>query len=240
VFKVLIVDDEERIRNGLTTIIDWEAHGFTVCGSAGNGREGIERAKEEKPDLMLVDIRMPGIDGIQMIERLQEEGIFCRYLILSGAKDFEYAQRAIDLRVAAYLLKPVSRDELSERVRALFSDAGKTAADERAADAAEVVKRVKEYMSKHFDKPLLLNVIADEMHYSAPYLGRIFKKITGGSFHGFLEELRMEKAKEFLRDGHKVYVVSQMSGYGDVDYFADKFKAYTGMTPSAYRDENRV
>ena len=236
-YKVLIVDDEERIRTGLTTIIDWEAHGYVICGTAENGLVGIEKAKEVKPDLILVDICMPGIDGIQMIEFLQDEGFLCQFIILSGVKDFEYARRAIDLRAAAYLLKPVSKSELSKKVSELviLIKNGGDSEDYSCADPDDVVRQIKNYINVNYGNSLLLNIIAEELHYSAPYLGRLFKKKTGMSFHMYLEQLRMEKAKILLEEGHKVYLVSHMCGYKNVDYFTNKFKAYTGLTPTKYK-----
>ncbi|MBD3920263.1 response regulator transcription factor [Paenibacillus sp. PR3] len=113
-YKVLIVDDEPSIREGMTTLIEWEDYGFEVCGTAANGREALAKADELEPDLMLVDIRMPGINGLELIERIREKGGDCHFLILSGYSDFDYAKKAIGFRVDGYLLKPVDEKELCE------------------------------------------------------------------------------------------------------------------------------
>lgn len=113
-YKVLIVDDEPSIREGMTTLIEWESFGFEVCGTAANGREALAKADELEPDLMLVDIRMPGINGLELIERIREKGSDCHFLILSGYSDFDYAKKAIGFRVDGYLLKPVDEKELCE------------------------------------------------------------------------------------------------------------------------------
>ncbi|PWV88443.1 two-component system response regulator YesN [Paenibacillus cellulosilyticus] len=113
-YKVLIVDDEPSIREGMTTLIEWESFGFEVCGTAANGREALAKADELQPDLMLVDIRMPGINGLELIERIREKGSDCHFLILSGYSDFDYAKKAIGFRVDGYLLKPVDEKELCE------------------------------------------------------------------------------------------------------------------------------
>jgi len=113
-YKVLIVDDEPSIREGMTTLIEWEDFGFEVCGTAANGREALAKADELEPDLMLVDIRMPGINGLELIERIRETGSDCHFLILSGYSDFDYAKKAIGFRVDGYLLKPVDEKELCE------------------------------------------------------------------------------------------------------------------------------
>lgn len=113
-YKVLIVDDEPSIREGMTTLIEWEEYGFEVCGTAANGREALAKADELEPDLMLVDIRMPGINGLELIERIREKGSDCHFLILSGFSDFDYAKKAIGFRVDGYLLKPVDEKELCD------------------------------------------------------------------------------------------------------------------------------
>jgi len=113
-YRVLIVDDEPSIREGMTTLIEWELYGFEVCGTAANGREALAKADELQPDLMLVDIRMPGINGLELIERIREKDSICHFLILSGYSDFDYAKKAIGFRVDGYLLKPVDEKELCE------------------------------------------------------------------------------------------------------------------------------
>jgi Response regulator containing CheY-like receiver domain and AraC-type DNA-binding domain len=232
-YKVLIVDDEERIRKGLEMIIDWNAFGFTVCASAENGRAGIAKAKELSPNLIIADLRMPGINGIQMIRQLRSDGFQCHFIILSGVADFQYAQEAIELNVATYLLKPINEEELTKKIMQLFplseTDPGLD------TTALDIIKEILNYVNTNYHHPIKLNAIAETYHYSTPYLGRVFKKATGETFHGYLERVRMEKAKELLNKGHKVYVAAKMVGYSHVDYFADKFKAYTGVSPNEYK-----
>ena len=119
--KVLIVDDEERIRKGLQTIIDWNSYGYEVCGIADNGRNGINEVKRLQPDLVVVDIKMPGIDGLTMIRNLRNEGIHCYYIILTGFKEFDYAREAIELEVNSFLIKPVNETQLVEKITKLAS-----------------------------------------------------------------------------------------------------------------------
>ncbi|MFD0693662.1 response regulator [Paenibacillus sp. GCM10027628] len=110
-YKVVLVDDEKAIRQGLKAIVDWRRHGFEVIGEAGNGREALLRHQELKPDLMIMDVRMPGMDGLQVIEEIRKNDKECQFIILSGHADFSYAKRAISWGVNAYLLKPVDTDE---------------------------------------------------------------------------------------------------------------------------------
>ncbi|WP_438431647.1 response regulator [Gorillibacterium sp. sgz500922] len=120
-YKVMIVDDEPAIRSGLASLIDWNTLGFEVTGTAANGREALERYREAAVDLMVVDIRMPGMDGLQLIQEIRRQGGSCHFLILSGYSDFNYAKEAIGLGVDGYILKPVDEEEMAEELRRIGS-----------------------------------------------------------------------------------------------------------------------
>ncbi|KQX51495.1 response regulator transcription factor [Paenibacillus sp. Root444D2] len=111
-YKVLIVDDEPMIRAGLQTLIDWEHYGFQVVGDAMNGREAMSKYAELGPHLIIIDIRMPVMDGLQVIEEIRKTDASCRFLILTGYADFDYAKRAIVGQVDGYVLKPVDEEEI--------------------------------------------------------------------------------------------------------------------------------
>ncbi|ASA24191.1 response regulator transcription factor [Paenibacillus donghaensis] len=110
--KVLIVDDEPKLREGLRSLIPWEEHGYTVVATAANGLQALEKYHTHHPELMVVDIRMPGMDGLELIGELRKEDSACHVLILSGHADFEYAKQAITYRIDGYLLKPVDEEEM--------------------------------------------------------------------------------------------------------------------------------
>lgn len=111
-YRLLIADDEELVRRGLTALIEREAPATTVVGVAVDGLEALEMARRCNPDVVLTDIRMPGLDGLDLIARLRELAPPPRCIILSGYNEFDYARRAVGLGVADYLLKPVDPDEL--------------------------------------------------------------------------------------------------------------------------------
>ncbi|WP_160723113.1 response regulator transcription factor [Bacillus sp. USDA818B3_A] len=113
-YRVLIVDDEPLIRDGLTSLIPWSDHGFQVVDTAVDGHDALQKLKTHSIDLVIIDIRMPGMDGIQLIETIRQTNADIRFIILSGYADFEYAQKAIRNHVTGYLLKPIDEDELIE------------------------------------------------------------------------------------------------------------------------------
>lgn len=114
--KVLIIDDEPYVREGLKYIIDWKANGFEVCGEASNGDEGYDRILELKPDVILLDIQMPGRQGLDILKDIRNKGVNGKFIIISGYSNFDYAKKAIRYGVKDYLLKPIEEEELLEIV----------------------------------------------------------------------------------------------------------------------------
>ncbi|QLG38428.1 response regulator transcription factor [Paenibacillus sp. E222] len=138
-YKVLLVDDEPSIREGLTTIIDWEKYGFQVFGTAASGREAITRFEELEPDLTIIDIRMPGMTGLDVIEEVRQHHPGSHFLILSGYADFDYAKKAISFGVDGYLLKPVDEEEIIselERISVMLTRERETLARHAGEDTA--------------------------------------------------------------------------------------------------------
>lgn len=112
--KVLIVDDEAMIREGLRYVIDWHTYGFEIVGTAENGEVGLEKIERYQPDVVIADIKMPGKNGLEMINAALEKQLSFYPVILSGYSDFDYARQAIQLGAVNYLLKPVNEEELIE------------------------------------------------------------------------------------------------------------------------------
>ncbi|WP_066195601.1 response regulator transcription factor [Gracilibacillus timonensis] len=110
--KVLFIDDEPFIREGMASVIDWEKYGYQVIGSAENGKIGLQKIRAYRPDLVFVDIQMPGLSGIEVVSQANKEGISSKFVVLSGHSDFSYAQQSIRLGMESYLLKPVDEEEL--------------------------------------------------------------------------------------------------------------------------------
>lgn len=118
---VLIVDDEANIREGLKSIIDWENMGFTVCGEAGNGEDALKAVLQKNPSLVLIDIRMPKLSGLEVIEQARTQGFEGTFLILSGYSDFQYAKTAMKFGVQYYLTKPIDEEELESAVKEVYA-----------------------------------------------------------------------------------------------------------------------
>lgn len=121
-YRVLVVDDEPMIREGLCALIEWEEYGYEVADTAANGQEAVEKCSGLQPDLIIIDIRMPGMNGMEAIATIRERGFRQHVLILSGYADFNYARQAITLRTDGYLLKPVDEEELTANLLRLRAE----------------------------------------------------------------------------------------------------------------------
>lgn len=140
-YKVLLVDDEPFIREGLRAIIDWEKFGFSVAGDAAGAAEALAKHGQTSPGLMVVDIKMPGMNGLQLIEEIRKKDAECRFIILSGYGEFEYAKQAIANGVSGYILKPVDEQELVSLVGRVKEELEGQEAAERAGRQAQAGRR---------------------------------------------------------------------------------------------------
>ncbi len=111
-YKVMFIDDEPIIREGMRHVIDWEALSFSIEGDYGHAREGLKAIVKHQPDVVFVDIKMPGMTGLELVTEAKREGYEGHFIILSGYSNFDYAKASIKLGVDAYLLKPIDEDEL--------------------------------------------------------------------------------------------------------------------------------
>lgn len=132
-FKLLICDDEQPIRSGLAKIIDWRKLGFELCGEAEDGNEALKKILKLKPDLVMLDIRMPGLSGVEVLKETYKKNLSAEkrphFLILSGFSEFEYAQQAMNYGATGYFVKPVDEDLLEEKVREIAARLNKARDD---------------------------------------------------------------------------------------------------------------
>jgi two-component system, response regulator YesN len=261
VYRVIIVEDSDWIRKGLEFTVPWRDYGFTVVGTAANGREGYELAARLEPDLALVDVKMPVMDGLAMMELLRDEGRRSpEFIVVSGYADFSLARRAILLGARDYLLKPVSdedlagvlkrmsatlaRNESARRLEAVFEaqsfDPDFVAFFRRLLDESirkdDLVGYAARRIEERFDTDIALGDVAAELEVSESTLGRRMKQVTGCTFVEYATMVRVRKALEMLADpACRVSEVACKVGISDARYFSALFKRYTGFTPSRFR-----
>lgn len=245
--KVLVVEDEEMIRKGIILTVDWTSLNCIVVGEATNGEEGLEAARRLAPDLIITDLKMPKMDGIEMLRRLRNEGCGANVIILTAYDIFPYVQSALRLGAVDYLLKPYHDGDLEKAILQLQDRAATWQADARLSevprkgDKSRYVQEAMEYIHAHYNDPdISIGAIAQSLNISEGYLSHTFKKETDNTLLSYLTRCRISKAMELLKDCRvKVYEVAEMVGYRDIAYFSTTFKKYCGISPSEYQTGKR-
>lgn len=241
-YKMIVADDEQIIRESICEIIDWKSLDIEIVGCCKNGLEVLDSVIDEYPDIVMTDIVMPGLSGLELIGRMQELDKNIQFIILSGYKEFEYAQKAMQLNIMHYLLKPINEEEVIaavEEVKTKCRKAMQRKPPFHNKVGTDTVKKVKDYVISNLSNPdLSLKWIAENVLFmNVDYLSRQFADETGEKFSAFLNATRMNRAKELLteNDYGKVYIVAEMVGCGqNPQYFSQVFKKYIGLTPSRY------
>ncbi|WP_332258757.1 response regulator [Paenibacillus sp. J14] len=154
-YKLILADDEEDVREGLLSLIDWEGLGYVVQETAENGKEAVELVEKHAPDVVVTDIQMPFMNGLQLSEWIRERYPATKIIILTGYEEFEYAQKAIRLGIDEYVLKPFSAGELAEILRKV-----KLQLDEEVA-AKENVQLLTEHYRKNL--PILQSLFLSSL-----------------------------------------------------------------------------
>jgi two-component system response regulator YesN len=246
VYRLLIADDEEMIRTGLSETIDWRALGFRVVGTVANGISALDFMDHEPVDVLLADIRMPRLSGLELARQLKGNGSSVKVVILSGYDSFPYAREAIDHGVFSYILKPCKTAELQDvfrRLKAVFDkdrhdlDPTQLHAGEGPIQPKHSVAMVLNLIERCYADDITLDDAAAIAGLSSSYLSRLFKEEMGTNFKDYLTTYRLERAKAGLRDPRrKIYEVAEEVGFRDQRYFSEVFKKRFGYSPLEYRD----
>lgn len=243
--SVLIADDETTVRQYLAAVIRRENLPVHTLLEADNGITALTVALEATPDLVFLDIRMPGQDGLETAKQLMREGFPGKVVIISAYSEFDYAQRALRAGATDYLLKPVKPADFTEIILSVAQDASVPAtlplADAPSASLAgtrqpAMVRSVLNHISGHLSAPLRLEDIAKAVHVSPWHLSRTFKRLTGKSIADSVRETRIERAKEILlTTDFSVTEIAGMVGFENAGYFATCFKQMAGASPTEFR-----
>ena len=240
-YRVVLIDDEKRIVEGLRKVVRWEDFGCQVAGDAGDAVSGAALIRDIRPDILFTDIRMPGDDGLTMLAGLRSEFSDMQVVVLTGYREFNYAQEAIRLGVTRFLLKPSKLDEIYDALRTATERLGaqSSSADNRESRYAQshIVNHAIEYMETHFADKLTLQEVADSCYVSQWHLSKLLNKQTNGTFYDALNEIRVREAIRLLADPKlRVGDIGAMVGYQDSAHFARVFKKFTGMSANEYRN----
>ncbi|MEK3885603.1 response regulator [Paenibacillus sp. PL2-23] len=253
--KIMVVEDEKLTRNGIMrTLKDWDEH--ILCQASPNGLDAMQRLGDFDADIIITDIRMPGMDGLELIRQLKDSTFDPVCIVLTGYADFEYAKEALRNGASDYLLKPIDPDKLIQSI----DEASKLVHERKTitllrgnpnlmqylqSESGEIrnewIREALAYMTKNMAvSGLTLKEVADHVHMSPSYLSALFKQEVGTNFLDYLTEMRMKKARELLLFGPmKVYEIAEAVGYASTKYFVKVFHDREGITPKRFRDQNQ-
>lgn len=282
-FSMVLLDDERIVLQGIQKLCQKEDVGFEIRGVFVDPLKALDALPQLRPQLIITDVRMPRMDGLEFSGRAKELLPETEIVILSGYSDFTYAQTAMKLGVSDYLLKPIRKagfldmlHRMYERIEAKNAQAayyqvldeyargvvneeemkhtvsslpnGDNAsnayavsrpgmmADRAQATAPRIVQDAVIYINRHYNEPISVAGIAEQINVSKSYLCDQFKKEQGVTIVNYITGLRVEKAKELLLfTNMKMYEISVEVGYNDYTYFSQIFKRCTGYTLSEYR-----
>lgn len=260
-YRMLIADDELIERMVLRKTLQKYLGDICDIYEAENGREALEIYEKQKIQIAILDVEMPGIDGIEAAQKIREQDADCCIIFLTAFDEFSYAKKAITVRALDYLLKPYQEEELltvldeairltekrneNTRTQAAFEvpKAPEDILDEDISDTGQarirqVTQIVREYIRQHYMEDISMQDVARMMNYSEAYFCKLFKQCFSCNFTAYLAQFRMEEAKKLLSEPMvNVKDVGEAVGYLDSNYFAKVFKRYTGNSPTEYRAE---
>lgn len=240
-YKLILCEDDYQIRHGLERFFPWKQVGFELCACFENGRQALEYLRYTSVDVVLTDIRMPVMDGLELAHAINEEKIDACVVILSAYRDFEYARQAMQLGLRHYMVKSTKFDELLSVFEGLRDELDLRTADRGACAPApsahgdKTMEKLYQYIHDHIATASLQNA-ATYISYSPVYLSRFFKEKTGMNFIDYLIQCKMELAAQMLGErGFSIVSTSEIVGYSNEKNFARAFKKYHDVSPGEYQ-----
>lgn len=246
--RVVVVEDEYYVRKGIINSFDWNELECEVVGEAQNGKKGAVIIEELRPDVVVTDIEMPVMSGIEMVKLLKNKQIEAGYIFLTAHQKFTYVHSALKLEAVDYLLKPFRYEELKqslEKVREKLTG-NSVPVDDRTELEKEIraknnyVKEAISYVRDNYGKDISNITAANHLDINSAYFCRLFKKETGYTFGQYLTHYRVHIAAGLLTNFDiRVAEAAEQVGYADSNYFSQIFKKIMGMTPKEYQTEKK-
>lgn len=242
-YKIVIIDDEPIIVEGLVRTMPWDKWECLIAGTAYDGVEGQRLIRKVKPNLLITDISMPGMNGLSMIAGIKAEFPNMEISILTGFREFEYAQKAINLGVTRLILKPSTIREIEEAVTTMVENLKRknicTESENTNNNANSfIVKNALKYIQENYTRKLTLTEVAEKTYVSQWYLSKLLNKHTGKSFSDILNEIRINVAKDLLKNpSMKICNIAEEVGFIDTAHFSRVFKKFEGCSANEYRNK---
>jgi len=260
-YRVIIIEDSKLLRLGMIHTLAWKDYDCEIVGSAEDGISGLDLIRNVHPDIIITDIRMPGMTGLELAEKAREDGCNASIIIISGFDDFEYAKSAIGIGVVEYLVKPLQDEDvyialqkacrevdqkrkikgLEERIN-LLNESRITHFQKyingRINIRNEYAQGAVEYIHKHYAENISMGKIAEELNISESHLSKVFRETLNMTMGEYLTNYRISEACKILADSkYRINEVAVKCGYNDQHYFSVIFKRIMGMTPNEFRNQ---
>jgi len=233
-YEMIIVDDEVELREGISSYFPWDSLQIRIVGIFENGRTAYAYLKEHPVDIVLTDIKMPFMDGLELIEKAKKLSLSTCYVILSGYREFEYAKKGMHLGVKDYIVKPTKYSQIYEVFSGITAELGHKKKIAISEDPS-VIADIKNYIQAHYAEATLEST-ADYVHLNPYYLSTFFKQQTGVKFSDYLLGLKMEIAVTLLERGNQpIKEIGEAIGYTNPNSFTRAFRQYYLCSPKEYR-----
>lgn len=249
-YQLLVVDDEPFVRRGIVTLIPFEQLGISKVFEASNGQEALRIVRENDIHLVLCDINMPKLNGLDFAKLVKDEKPWIKIAMITGYDYFDYAKQALKIGVEDYILKPVSKQDVYEAIANLIKKIEQQATmteilktlqtddiENLEQDSTGYKKAIDNQMATHLhDENFSLAVLSDALGLSMSYLSTLFKKIYGIPFQDYILNQRLEKSKVLLLStAMKNYEIADKVGIPDPNYFSTLFKKKFGVSPNQFK-----
>lgn len=238
-YTILIADDEQIERKYLRNIFEKHPRKYQIVGEAADGKEVVRLAWKTKPDVIIMDISMPVLSGLEASLTIKEKLPDTIILLNTAYAEFEFARKAVEYRLDAYLLKPSSEELIFQtidhciRARQEHGGESKQPVVESAVPSMDTVAA---YIDKHFKENISLNNLADVAHFSPSYLSHLFHQERGITIKGYLNQKRVAHAVYLLQSSRlSVKEISEQCGFTNISHFNRVFKQYAGKSPAEIR-----
>ena len=237
-YRTLIIDDEQSVHQAIRLLVDWKGIGLSEPESASNGLEALEKMAALRPDIAFVDMNMPLMDGVDFLSRATVEYPETRFIVVSGYDSFSFAQAAIRFNVVDYLLKPIDADELERALSRAISKLPEKPEETRPTEA--LANEIRRFIDENYRDSINLDILADHFHFSREYIGRVFRARYGCAVYEYIQQQRLEKARELLSNPRlTLQTIAEYLGYSNANYFSKAFRRHYQISPTEYRERLR-
>ena len=235
--KVFIVDDEKIIRKGISSILQQHIPSLEIIGEAADGAEALEKISANTPDIVITDVKMPTMDGVELTKELHRQHPSIKIIVLSGYDDYNYVRQSMKNGALDYLLKPIDKHEFLSLINLLVRNESEPK-EQPKIDSNELISNAKNYIRKHYSDDITMTQVADYVHLNPSYFSKLFRTKTGLTFSVYLTDVRISQAKQLLLNPNiKIYEVCEKVGFSDSVTFNRSFKRVVGVSPSEFRNQ---